>query len=285
MKLVRFGAIREERWGALDDDGTLRALPDAHFREARNALTVDVLDALKHFNLRSLPEVPADSRLGPPLVGCGKIVCIGLNYRDHARESGMVVPKEPVIFMKATSAIVGPRDDIVMPIGCKKLDYEVELGVVIGRSGSNIAEADARKYVGGYCIVNDVSERAFQLEGTGQWVKGKSADTFAPLGPWLVTTDEIDDPQNLDIWLNVNGHSRQHSSTKFMIFGVDALICYVSRFMSLHPGDVIASGTPPGVGLGMTPPTYLEAGDVITLGVSGLGEQRQTVVGPTTPRL
>ena len=197
----------------------------------------------------------------------------------------MDVPKEPVIFMKATSAISGPRDNIEMPIGCKKLDYEVELGVVIGRSGLNIAETDARKYVGGYCIVNDVSERAFQLEGTGQWVKGKSADTFAPLGPWLVTADEIDDPQNLDIWLKVNGHSRQQSSTKFMIFGVNALICYVSRFMSLHPGDVIASGTPPGVGLGMTPPTYLEAGDVITLGVSGLGEQRQTVVGAITPGL
>ncbi len=283
MKLIRFGAIREERWGALDGEGRLRALPEAQFREPRKALTVDDLHSLRQYDLRSLPEVPAGSRLGAPLVGCGKIVCIGLNYRDHARESGMEVPKEPVIFMKATSAISGPRDNIVMPIGCTKLDWEVELGAVIGRSGSRIAEADARKHVAGYCIVNDVSERAFQLEGTGQWVKGKSADTFAPMGPWLVTADEVEDPQNLDIWLKVNGHSRQNSSTRFMIFGVDALISYVSRFMSLHPGDVIATGTPPGVGLGMTPPTYLEAGDVITLGVSGLGEQHQVVVGPTTP--
>jgi 2-keto-4-pentenoate hydratase/2-oxohepta-3-ene-1,7-dioic acid hydratase in catechol pathway len=230
--------------------------------------------------LHSLPEAPADVRIGSPVAGCGKIVCIGLNYRDHAKESGMGVPNEPVIFMKATSAMSGPHDDVVMPIGCTKLDWEVELGVVIGRSGTNIAKTQAQSHIGGYCVLHDVSERAFQLEGTGQWVKGKSADTFAPMGPWLVTADEVRDPQDLDIWLKVNGKVRQASSTRHMIFGVEELVSYVSRFMSLHPGDVIATGTPPGVGLGMTPPTYLAHGDVIELGIIGLGQQRQTVVGP-----
>lgn len=280
MRLVRFGAKGEERWGALDADGRIRVLPASHVPEPRAAVSIDQIAALRQFDLHSLPEAPADIRLGCPIVGCGKIVCIGLNYRDHAKESGMGVPNEPVIFMKATSAMSGPYDDIVMPIGCTKLDWEVELGVVIGRSGTNLTETQVQSHIAGYCIVNDVSERAFQLEGTGQWVKGKSADTFAPMGPWLVTPDEVLVPQNLGLWLKVNGAVRQDSSTRHMIFGVDALVSYVSRFMSLHPGDVIATGTPPGVGLGMTPPMYLRHGDVVELGIAGLGQQRQTVVGP-----
>jgi 2-keto-4-pentenoate hydratase/2-oxohepta-3-ene-1,7-dioic acid hydratase in catechol pathway len=280
MRLVRFGALREEHWGAVDGQGAVRELPHHLFQSSRDALTLEQIDALKRFDLESLPSVPVGVRLGAPVAGCGKIVCIGLNYRDHAKESGMEVPKEPVIFMKATSAISGPNDDIVTPVGASKIDWEVELAVVIGKSGSYIQEADAHSHVAGYCIVNDVSERAFQLEGTGQWVKGKSADTFAPMGPWLVTPDDINNAQDLSIWLKVNGQSRQESSTGNMIIGVYQLISYVSRFMSLHPGDVIATGTPPGVGLGMSPPRYLQINDVVTLGIGGLGEQKQTVVAP-----
>jgi 2-keto-4-pentenoate hydratase/2-oxohepta-3-ene-1,7-dioic acid hydratase in catechol pathway len=204
-------------------------------------------------------------------------VCIGLNYSDHAAESGMAVPNEPVVFMKATSAICGPNDNIVLPRDSTKCDWEVELGVVIGQEAKYVAEQDALSHVGGYCVINDVSERKFQLEGTGQWVKGKSADTFGPVGPWLVTADEVRDPQNLTLWLEVDGHRYQHGSTKTMVFGVAYLVSYLSRFMSLQPGDIISTGTPPGVGLGQKPPVYLRAGNVIRLGIEGLGEQLQKV--------
>jgi 2-keto-4-pentenoate hydratase/2-oxohepta-3-ene-1,7-dioic acid hydratase in catechol pathway len=279
MKLVRWGPARAERWGVLDSAGEIRALPPSVTPGTREALTLDHIDRLADGDAAAWPAAPSGVRLGPPVSGCGKIVCIGLNYRDHAREAGMQVPPEPVVFMKATSALCGPNDEIRMPRGGTKLDWEVELAVVIGREGRDIPEREARSFVAGYCILNDVSERAFQLEGTGQWVKGKSADTFAPLGPWLVTPDEVADPQDLAIWLKVNGQPRQQSTTRNMIFGVDALVSYVSRFMSLHPGDVIATGTPPGVGLGMNPPQYLAPGDVVELGIGGLGHQRQTVVG------
>lgn len=280
MKFVRWGAPRRESWGAVDAAGVVRELPPSYFGGPGEALTQDLIEKLRTVDLRSFPAAPAGARLGPPVAGCGKIVCIGLNYRDHASESGMEVPREPVVFMKATSALCGPCDDVLMPPGCTKLDWEVELAVVMGREGRNIPESAARSFVAGFCIMHDVSERAFQLEGTGQWVKGKSADTFAPLGPWLVTRDEVADPQDLPIWLKVNRITRQESSTRHMIFGVDTLISYVSRFMSLQPGDIIATGTPPGVGLGMKPPTYLQAGDVVELGIGGLGQQRQTVVAP-----
>jgi 2-keto-4-pentenoate hydratase/2-oxohepta-3-ene-1,7-dioic acid hydratase in catechol pathway len=208
----------------------------------------------------------------------GKFVCIGLNYSDHAAEAGMKVPSEPIIFMKATSAICGPNDDVVVPRGSTKMDWEVELGVVIGTAAKYVSEADAMAHVAGYCVVNDLSERAFQLEGTGQWVKGKSADTFGPIGPWLVTADEIPDPQNLRLWLEVDGHRYQNGSTRTMIFGVRNLVSYVSRFMSLQPGDIISTGTPPGVGMGLKPQVFLKAGNRMRLGIDGLGEQNQRVV-------
>lgn len=279
MKLLRFGQPDQERWGAIDPAGVIRELPLEALGTSA-APTCDMIDALSGVDLGVLPAAPKDVRLGPPVVNCRKIICVGLNYSEHARESGAESPKEPILFMKAASALCGPHDDILMPVGCTKLDWEVELAVVIGRSGANIAESDAPAHIAGFSIIHDVSERAFQLEGTGQWVKGKSADTFAPLGPWLVTPDEITDPESLELWLNVNGARRQHSSTKYMIFDVYSLISYISRFMSLHPGDIIATGTPAGVGLGMNPPSYLSAGDVVELGITGLGIQRQTIRNP-----
>jgi 2-keto-4-pentenoate hydratase/2-oxohepta-3-ene-1,7-dioic acid hydratase in catechol pathway len=210
--------------------------------------------------------------------GVGKFICIGLNYSDHAAESGMAVPAEPVLFMKATSAICGPDDDVVIPRGSKKSDWEVELGVVIGKPAKYVSQAEALSHVAGYCVVNDLSERAFQLESTGQWTKGKSADTFGPIGPWLVTTDEVPDPQNLDMWLEIDGHRYQNGSTKTMVFGVAHLISYISQFMSLRTGDIISTGTPPGVGNGQKPPVYLRAGNRIKLGISGLGQQEQKVI-------
>jgi 2,4-diketo-3-deoxy-L-fuconate hydrolase len=221
--------------------------------------------------------VSRQTRIGPCVAGVGKFICIGLNYSDHAAESGMAVPSEPVIFMKATSAICGPDDDVLIPRGSQKMDWEIELGVVIGKPGKYVDEANALPHVAGYCIVNDLSERAFQLEGTGQWVKGKSADTFGPVGPWLVTPDEVPDPQNLDLWLDVDGQRRQSGNTRTMIFGVASLISYVSRFMSLRTGDIISTGTPPGVGFGRKPPLYLRAGNRLQLGISGLGQQNQVV--------
>ena len=227
---------------------------------------------------RSLPLVVGTPRIAACVGSVGKFICIGLNYSDHAAESGMAVPAEPVVFMKATSSICGPNDDVMIPKGSEKTDWEVELGVVIGKEARYVTEQGALSHVAGYCVVNDVSERAFQLEGTGQWVKGKSADTFGPIGPWLVTADEVPDPQALNLWLEVDGHRYQNGSTATMVFGVAHLISYLSRFMSLQSGDIISTGTPPGVGLGQKPPVYLRPGNIIRLGVQGLGEQRQTVV-------
>lgn len=226
----------------------------------------------------TLPLVPAGTRLGPCVGGIGNVVAIGLNYADHAAESGMPVPPEPVVFNKHSGSVSGPNDDIWLPPGSLKLDWEVELGVVIGERAFQVAEADALRHVAGYCLVNDVSERSAQIERGGQWVKGKSYPTHCPLGPWLVTPDELGDPQDVDLWLDVNGQPRQRGSTRTMIFGVAQIVSYLSRFMALQPGDVIPTGTPPGVGMGMKPPTFLRAGDVVTLGGRGLGEQRQTVV-------
>ena len=278
MKLARFGARGEEQPGIVDAAGQMRSLAGAIDDIAGATLEPLALDQLRSLDLETLPLVDSDVRIGPCVGAVGKFICIGLNYSDHAAESGMEVPDEPVLFMKATSAISGPFDDVVLPVGATKGDWEVELGVVIGFPGANIPTAEAREHIAGYCVVNDLSDRGFQLDGTGQWVKGKSADTFAPLGPWLVTRDEVPDPQKLDIWLEVDGYRHQDGSTATMIFGVDALVAYVSRFMSLQPGDVISTGTPPGVGLGYDPPIWLRPGNVMQLGIAGLGEQRQRVV-------
>jgi 2-keto-4-pentenoate hydratase/2-oxohepta-3-ene-1,7-dioic acid hydratase in catechol pathway len=278
MKLVRYGAPHQERPGILDSGGHIRELSGTVPDITGESLSPATLASLKSIDIAKLPVVPGTPRLGACVGGVGKFVCIGLNYSDHAAEAGMKVPSEPVIFMKATSAICGPNDDIVIPKGGTKTDWEVELGVVIGKPAKYVSEADAMSCVAGYCVVNDLSERAFQLEGTGQWVKGKSADTFGPIGPWLVTADEVPDPQDLALWLEVDGHRYQNGSTRTMIFGVRQLVSYVSRFMSLQPGDIISTGTPPGVGMGQRPPVYLRAGNWVRLGVQGLGEQDQRVV-------
>ncbi len=278
MKLLRYGAVGQEKPGLVDRKGKIRDLSGKIDDLAGAALRPDSLEKLKALDPENLPAVEGAPRLGPCVGATGKFIAIGLNYADHAKESGVEVPKEPVIFMKATSSICGPNDNVVMPRGSKKCDWEVELACVIGKPGKYIAEAEARDHIAGFCIVNDVSERSFQLEGTGQWVKGKSADTFGPVGPWLVTTDEVPDSQNLHIWLEVNGHRYQDGNTKTMVFTVPFLVSYVSRFMSLQSGDIITTGTPPGVGLGLKPPTYLKPGDTMTLGIEGLGEQRQHVV-------
>jgi len=278
MKLLRYGSAGAERPGMLDAQGAIRDLSRVVSDIAGAALLPESLEKLRRIDTEALPSVDGAPRLGPCVGGVGKFICIGLNYSDHAAESGMAVPKEPVIFTKATSAIVGPNDNVIMPRASEKTDWEVELGVVIGKEAKYVEERDALSHVAGYCVVNDLSERAFQLEGTGQWVKGKSADTFGPIGPWMVTRDEVRDPQNLRLWLEVDGHRYQNGSTRTMIFGVAYLVSYVSRFMSLQPGDIISTGTPPGVGLGQMPPKYLRAGNVINLGIEGLGEQRQTVV-------
>jgi 2-keto-4-pentenoate hydratase/2-oxohepta-3-ene-1,7-dioic acid hydratase in catechol pathway len=256
----------------------MRDLSDVISEIDGSVFASETLARLKGIDPADLPLVEGTPRIGPCIASVGKFICIGLNYSDHAAESGMAVPKEPVVFMKATSAIIGPNDDVMIPRDAQKTDWEVELGVVIGREAKYVTEADALSYVGGYCVVNDLSERAFQLEGTGQWVKGKSADTFGPIGPWLVTADEVPDPQNLHLWLEVDGHRFQDGSTRTMVFGVAHLVSYLSRFMSLQPGDIISTGTPPGVGLGQRPPVYLRAGNVMRLGVEGLGQQVQTVV-------
>jgi 2,4-diketo-3-deoxy-L-fuconate hydrolase len=236
---------------------------------------------LRQLNVETLPRVDGSVRVGPCVSGVGKFICVGLNYSDHAAESGMAVPAEPIIFMKATSCIVGPNDDVVIPRGSQKTDWEVELGVVIGKRAKYVEEKDALSHVAGYCVINDLSERAFQLEGTGQWVKGKSADTFGPIGPWLVTSDEVSNWHGLDMWLEVDGHRYQDGNTRTMVFGVPFLVSYLSRFMTLQPGDVISTGTPPGVGHGQKPPVYLREGNVVRLGVQGLGEQRQRVIRDT----
>ena len=278
MKLLRYGAKGVERPAILDEAGNIRDLSDVVEDIDGRALSPQHLARLAALDTATLPRVDGGPRIGPCVASVGKLVCIGLNYADHAEESGAPIPDEPLIFMKATSSICGPQDDIEIPRGSEKTDWEVELGIVIGREAKYVEEADAFDYIAGYCIVNDVSERHFQLEGTGQWVKGKSHDSFAPLGPWLVTRQEVADVQDLGMWLDVNGHRYQNGSTRTMIFTVPHIVAYVSRFMSLQPGDVISTGTPPGVGLGLKPPSYLKAGDVVTLGVSGLGEQRQRCV-------
>jgi len=278
MKLLRIGNQGEERPAIVDVDGGLRDLSGVVGDIAGANLSPESLERLRKINPKELPLIAGTPRIGACVGGVGKFICIGLNYSDHAAESGMAVPAEPVVFMKATSAICGPFDDVIIPRGSEKTDWEVELGVVIGKEARYVTEGDALSHVAGYCVVNDVSERVFQLEGTGQWVKGKSADTFGPIGPWLVTTDEVADPQTLNLWLEVDGHKYQNGSTATMVFGVAHLISYLSRFMSLQPGDIISTGTPPGVGLGQKPPVYLRPGNVIRLGVERLGEQRQTVV-------
>lgn len=278
MKLLRHGAPGAEKPGLLDDEGRIRDLSSVIADIAGEAITPEGLQRLRALDVSTLPRVDGAPRLGPCVGQVGKFVCIGLNYSDHAAETGAQVPAEPVIFNKWTSAICGPDDDVRIPRGSHKTDWEVELGVVIGRGGRYIAEADAMQHVAGYCVINDVSEREFQLEGTGTWDKGKGCDTFGPLGPWLVTADEIPDPHALGLWLEVDGHRYQNGNTRTMVFQVPFLISYLSRFMSLQPGDVISTGTPPGVGLGQKPPVYLRPGQVMRLGIDGLGEQRQKVV-------
>ena len=278
MKLVRWGNAGREKPGMLDVRGTLRDLSQVVDDIAGDALTKETIERLRALDPEALLQVEGEPRLGAPVGRVGKIICVGLNYADHAAESGQPVPEQPVIFMKATSAIVGAFDDVVIPPGSEKTDWEVELGVVIGDAARNVAREVALEHVAGFLIVNDVSERAFQFDHGGQWVKGKSCDTFAPLGPWLVTRDGIADPQDLPMWLEVNGHRYQHGNTRTMIFDVATLVSHISRYMTLEPGDVISTGTPPGVGLGQKPPVYLQAGDVMELGIEGLGVQRQRVV-------
>jgi 2,4-didehydro-3-deoxy-L-rhamnonate hydrolase len=283
VKLLRYGPPGQERPGVLDAQGRVRDLSGVVADIGGAALTPAGLARLRATPIDGLPLVPGvpqrDLRLGPCVGGVGKFICIGLNYADHAAESNMPLPKEPVVFSKWTSAIVGPDDDVEIPRGSSRTDWEVELGVVIGAGGRYIAEADALRHVAGYCVVNDVSEREVQLErGGGQWDKGKGHDTFGPIGPWLVTADEVPDPQALGLWLEVDGHRYQDGNTRTMVFGVAALVSHLSRFMSLQPGDIVSTGTPPGVGLGQKPPRYLVAGQVMRLGIAGLGEQRQRTV-------
>ena len=278
MKLLRVGPPGRERPGIIDPNGEPRDVSDLIDDWDGLALDDVVLSQLRKLDLTTLPRLDPSERIGPCVTGVGKFVCIGLNYADHAAETGADVPAEPVIFFKATSAICGPDDNLEIPRRSEKTDWEVELGVVIGKEAKYVNEADALDHIAGYCVVHDVSERAFQLEGTGQWVKGKSADTFGPIGPWLVTRDEVEDPQNLSMWLDVNGEKMQRGSTATMVFGVSHLVSYLSQYMSLQPGDIISTGTPPGVGLSMAPPRFLRAGDVVTLGIEGLGTQRQVCI-------
>ena len=277
MKLMRVGEAGSEKPALLDADGKIRDLSGHVADIGGEAITPSGLARIAAIDPKSLPEI-APGRIGACVAGTGKFICIGLNYSDHAAETGATVPPEPIIFMKATSAIVGPNDNVIIPRGSEKTDWEVELGVVIGKTAKYVTEAEALDYVAGYCVSNDVSERAFQTERSGQWTKGKSCDTFGPIGPWLVTKDEIPQPQNLGMWLTVNGQKMQNGSSKTMVYGVAFLVSYLSQFMSLHPGDVISTGTPPGVGMGLKPPRYLKAGDVVELGIEGLGTQKQTFV-------
>lgn len=278
MKLLRYGPKGAEKPGLLDDDGSIRDLSGVASDVSGKALGEGLIESLSGLDVKSLPVVEGSPRLGPCVDGVGKFICIGLNYADHAAESGMELPEEPVVFFKATSAICGPDDTVEIPRNSVKTDWEVELGVVIGKEAKYVSEADALDHVAGYCVINDVSERDFQLHRSGQWVKGKSADTFGPIGPWLVTRDEVADPQDLAMWLEVNGHRYQNGSTRTMHFGVATVIAHLSQFMSLQPGDVISTGTPPGVGMGQKPQTYLKPGDKIELGIDGLGQQSQDVV-------
>jgi 2-keto-4-pentenoate hydratase/2-oxohepta-3-ene-1,7-dioic acid hydratase in catechol pathway len=278
MKLMRYGAKGAEKPGLIDKQGNVRDLSGVLPDITAETLAGARLAELRALDPASLPLVANPGRVAPPWRGMGKFICIGLNYADHAAESGLAVPAEPVIFMKPTSAVVGPNDPVVLPQDSVKTDWEVELGVVIGERARYVSEADAMKHVAGYCIVNDVSERDYQIERGGTWDKGKGCDTFGPIGPWLATADEIPNPQDLEMWLEVNGKRFQNGSTRTMVFGVAQLVAYVSRFMTLYPGDLISTGTPPGVGMGQKPaPVYLKAGDEMKLGIAGLGEQRQRV--------
>lgn len=277
MKLLRYGPPGEEKPGMLDGEGRIRDLSAVVADIAGEALLPESLQGLRALDAQALPLVEGEPRLGPCVGRIGKFICIGLNYADHAAESGLPVPSEPIIFMKATSAICGPNDAIRIPRGSTKTDWEAELGVVIGRPAKYVSQDRAFDHVAGYCVINDVSEREFQIERGGQWTKGKSCDTFGPIGPWLVTPDEIADPQRLAMWLEVDGTRRQDGSTETMVFGVAHLVSYLSQFMSLQPGDVISTGTPPGVGMGQKPPVYLEPGQTVRLGIEGLGEQKQRV--------
>lgn len=278
MKLLRYGPKGQEKPGIVDAEGVVRDLSGLVYDIAGDVLTDQGLAGIAEADLSSLPAVEVD-RYGPCVGGVGKFVCIGLNYSDHAEESGLEMPPEPVIFAKATSAICGPNDTVEIPRGSKATDWEVELGVVIGKEAKYIDEADALDHVAGYCVINDISERDFQNKRAGQWTKGKSADTFGPIGPWLVTRDEVPDPQNLSMYLDVNGKRRQDGSTNTMVFGVAHLVSYLSQFMSLQPGDIISTGTPPGVGMGIKPePVYLKVGDNMELGIEGLGVQHQNVM-------
>ncbi len=278
MKLLRYGPAGAEKPGLLDDSGTIRDL-SGHVNDVTGeTLSAESLARLQAIDPTSLPEVTGDPRLGPCVGNISKMLCVGLNYIDHAHETGAKPPSEPILFMKATTAIVGPNDNVIIPRNSVKTDWEVELGIDIGTEASYVDEADAMDHVAGFCIVNDVSEREFQIERKGQWVKGKGCNTFGPTGPWMVTKDEIDDIQNLDMFLDVSGERRQTGNTRTMIFGVAHLVHYISQFMTLLPGDIIPTGTPPGVGMGMNPQTFLKPGDEMHVGIQGLGEQRQKVV-------
>ena len=281
MKLLRYGPAGSEKPGLLDKDGAIRDL-SGHVADINGeTLAPASLDTLRKIDPASLPKVDGNPRLGTCVGSISKLICVGLNYEDHARETNSPIPKEPILFGKAITSIIGPNDTVMLPKGSVKGDWEVELGIVIGTRAQYVEEADAMKHVAGYCVVNDVSERENQIERGGQWIKGKSHDTFAPVGPWMVTTDEIEDVGNLDMFCDVNGVRRQTGSTKTMIFGVETLVSYISRFITLMPGDIIPTGTPPGVGLGLKPPVFLKAGDEMHLGIQGLGEQRQKVIGYT----
>jgi 2-keto-4-pentenoate hydratase/2-oxohepta-3-ene-1,7-dioic acid hydratase in catechol pathway len=278
MKLVRFGPAGREKPGIVDAKGRIRDLSKVVPDLAGDALSPKGLARIRKAKIDTLPQARSGVRIGPCVAGTTNFIAIGLNYADHAAETGAPIPKEPIIFNKAVSCICGPNDDTMIPKDSTKLDWEVELGIVIGSRARYLTKKSAMDAVAGYCLANDVSERVFQIERSGQWTKGKSSETFGPLGPWLVTKDEIPDPQKLDMWLTVNGQSRQKGSTRTMIFGVAHLVWYCSQFFVMEPGDVIITGTPPGVGLGMKPPQFLKAGDVVRLGVAGLGEQQQKVV-------
>jgi 2-keto-4-pentenoate hydratase/2-oxohepta-3-ene-1,7-dioic acid hydratase in catechol pathway len=278
MKLLRYGDIGNEKPGILDNEGKIRDL-SSHIPDINgDTISENSLNKIASINISSLPIIPDGTRLGSCVGNSGKFLCIGLNYSDHAAESGLPVPSEPILFAKATSAIVGPNDNVEIPRNSSETDWEVELGIIIGKKAKYIDENNVQDYIAGYCVINDVSERAFQIKREGQWTKGKSCDTFGPTGPYLVTKDEVSDVQNLTMFLDVNGKRMQDGSTNTMIFSVNHIVYYLSQFMSLHPGDIIATGTPPGVGMGMKPSLYLKSGDVMKLGIEGLGEQTQTCI-------
>lgn len=278
IKLLRIGPLGQERPALLDVNGELRDVSMLVAEIGGDCLWPESLDKLRRTDATTLPLLDTAARIGPCVGNVGKIVCVGLNYRDHAAEAKMPIPTEPILFLKPTSAIVGANDNVEIPLGAQKVDWEVELGVVIGKPGKYVSRERALDHVAGYCVVNDVSERAYQLERGGQWDKGKGCDTFAPIGPWLVTTDEISDPQALDMWLDVDGRRAQTGNTRTMIFGIADLVSYISQFMSLRSGDVIATGTPPGVGMGKQPPQYLKCGQSMSLGIAGLGVQKQSTI-------